>query len=317
MTILILILILFIISFVSQTMTPIQARCGQILGVTWATAIYLVTGAVASGSLLIASGESNALLTGMHGLPYYVYVNALFNVLVLIGIVTLVPKVGVGTAWAAGVVGRFSSALLFDHFGALNLVVDPLNIQKIAGATLVILGSFYFTKRKEVASLEPAVSAAHEKKDNVVPGWAFWGALALGVAIGASQTLMFTINAEAGQIVGVTGAVTVYLVLGAVLALLVSTVSKPEGAKAAFKLSPYYYLPGIVNVFIVGLPTVLIPMVGVGVFTAVSFAAMAVASMFFDRLGLLGMPKVSLTATRVMGAAIMLVGVLVLRLAQA
>jgi uncharacterized membrane protein YdcZ (DUF606 family) len=268
--------------------------------------------------LLMLARQEGVLWVNIQQLPYYVYLNGFFNVLVLIGIITLVPRVGVGTVWAAGVVGAFLTALSFDHFGVLGVAVNPLTFQKLLGAICIVFGAFFFTKRKRAASgidLGAMTEGVAGPASVASPGWVFWKLVGLGVAIGASQTLMSTINARSGQIVGVPGAVVIYLSLGALLALFLSLTTQRAQVKSITKLPAYYLLPGVVNVLIVGLPTIFIPIVGVGVFTAVTFAAMALASMFFDRLGLLGMPKVPLVTTRVIGSVTMLAGVLILRLA--
>jgi bacterial/archaeal transporter family-2 protein len=316
MSIVLLIAIVFIIAAINIIMVPIQARNGQILGVYWATAVYLVVGTVASLVLMIVRQETS-LIQNIKQIPYYVYLNGLFNVLIAIGFVTLVPKAGIGLTWASTTFGQFSAALIFDHFGVLGLSVAPMNIQKLIGAILIMSGSFLFARKKKIAVNRLGMSeGVQTPSSSSVKQWSNWSAIGLGIAIGGSQTMMSIINARSGQIIGVTGAVALYLGLGAVLSLIIVLIYQPKAAMLSVRLPFYYYTPGIANVLLVGLPAVLIPMVGVGIYTAVSFLASALASMLFDSIGAFGMSKIPVNVFRVAGVVIMLFGVLLLKLAQ-
>jgi transporter family-2 protein len=51
-----------------------------------------------------------------------------------------VPKIGVASLITIGIAGQIAMALLLDHFGALGLAKEPINLGRIAGAALVVAG---------------------------------------------------------------------------------------------------------------------------------------------------------------------------------
>ena len=50
------------------------------------------------------------------------------------------PRIGVASLITVGIAGQIAMALLLDHFGALGLTREPINVGRIAGALLVIAG---------------------------------------------------------------------------------------------------------------------------------------------------------------------------------
>lgn len=52
------------------------------------------------------------------------------------------PSIGALKTILLFVFGQILAALLFDHFGLLNLKVSPIDIQKIAGMILVLMGVY-------------------------------------------------------------------------------------------------------------------------------------------------------------------------------
>lgn len=111
--ILVVIGLVFGVSCLTQSMVPINARNGQVLGAYWATVVYLVVGAVASLILIVVRQET-AGAGNLGALPAYVYLNSFFNILVIVAAVEIVPRIGVGAAWSAGVVGQITTALMFS-----------------------------------------------------------------------------------------------------------------------------------------------------------------------------------------------------------
>ena len=123
---------------------------------------------------------------------------------------------------------------------------------------------------------------------------------------------MGTVNANVGQTIGISGAVTLYLAIGSLVAVAISIAYDPRGWRAIGGLPKYAFIPGVVNVLTVGLPATLIPIVGVSIFTSTSFTGYALTTMFLEKIGFLGMPKAQLTVHRVAGVVLMIVGVVIL-----
>jgi bacterial/archaeal transporter family-2 protein len=316
MNLLLLIGLTIVISIFSTAVVPLYARGGQLVGAYWAATLYLGAGAVVA-LLLLGMESAPVSLAAIQELPPYVYLNGFFNVLVVMAVVVLVPKIGVGTTWAATVVGQLAAAVAFDHIGFLGVSHRPVDLSKAIALVTVLVGLFLFARRQRGAT-PPA--GGEEPGAGVAPRRSSvrqWAGVGVGIVVGASIILMHTINARSGQLLGVTGAVALYLGLGTLLSLFLCLLLRPRDLARVARLPLQYYLPGIVNVLTVGLPALVIPLMGVALYTAATFVAQAVANMAFDYYGVLGMPRSGISAARVAGALLLFCGVLLLQAARA
>ena len=51
------------------------------------------------------------------------------------------PRIGVATMLTAAVAGQIFAALILDHFGLLGLERQPISMERVAGAALVLVGA--------------------------------------------------------------------------------------------------------------------------------------------------------------------------------
>jgi bacterial/archaeal transporter family-2 protein len=316
MNIFLLIAITLVISIFSTAMVPLFARGGQIVGPYWATTIYLGAGAIVALILLWVEGAPLSLPL-LQELPLFIYLNGFFNVLVLVVAVILVPRIGVGTTWAATVVGQLAAAVAFDHTGFLGVSQNPVDLPAGAALVLVLVGLLLFARGHRPAEASAEGSEAGVEVAPPTSGARQWVGVAIGIVVGGSIILMHTINARSGQSLGVTGAVALYLGLGALLSLLLCLLLWPRDLARVARLPPQYFLPGIVNVLTVGLPALVMPLMGIAIYTAATFVAQVIANMAFDSWGVLGMPRSGISPARIAGAFLLFCGVLLLHSARA
>ena len=52
------------------------------------------------------------------------------------------PRIGVGPLLTAAIAGQLLAAILLDHYGLLGLSRQPVNVEKIAGVVLVLIGAW-------------------------------------------------------------------------------------------------------------------------------------------------------------------------------
>ncbi len=132
----------------------------------------------------------------------------------------------------------------------------------------------------------------------------------VGLAAGAMISLQSVINASLGQYAGPIGAVLVVTVVSTVL---VAGAAVLMPAAATLRRLPglgqwYLYLGGVLGLFIIAVPVILVPRIGAtATITSIVCGqlAMAVAA---DQMGLLGTPKISIGAVRIVGLVFLAVG---------
>lgn len=297
------ILLLFLTLFLYSVTLPLYSRLGQNIGSFWASSLYLMTGTVTLCAWLLIKGEPLFVKEALHLGPV-VYINGLINVLVLMGIVMLIPRVGLAFIWATEVMGQISSALIMDTWKIFSPSQIPISTQRIMGVLLIIAGSIIFT----------LLTKSPKAKGKSAKAWPLWLCFVIGILIGAMQSLMNGVNTIAGMEIGVARALVLYFGMGACLSIILGALFFRKKLIEMLKVKPRYHIPGFVNILLVGIPPLVIPVLGVSVFTGISFLAAAFSTLLVDRIGFLGLTKIPISISKIIGLVIMLIGVITMSL---
>lgn len=73
-------------------------------------------------------------------LPWYVWIGGLYGAVFVVAAAWGVPRLGVATTITLMVAGQLLLSLVLDHFGAMGVPRQPLNLGRVAGVGLVLLG---------------------------------------------------------------------------------------------------------------------------------------------------------------------------------
>lgn len=105
-------------------------------------AAALISFAVGTATLLIVwFGSGNRPRAAQFaGLPWYAWLGGVYGALYVAVAAYAAPRLGLAALITIGIGGQIAMALLLDHFGALGLPREPINLGRIAGALLVIGG---------------------------------------------------------------------------------------------------------------------------------------------------------------------------------
>ena len=130
--------------------------------------------------------------------------------------------------------------------------------------------------------------------------------VAAGTAIGAQAP----INGALSRSIGTFQATTVNFAVGLALLLAILAVSGGFGGLAEIGEAPWWsLLGGACGVAIVSASIVGVGSLGAGGVTAAVVAGQLTASVVIDRLGLFGVDKQAITASKIVGIALLLAGV--------
>ena len=98
---------------------------------------YFIGGLVIALIMLFMRGGN---LAALRSLPWYVVFSGICGLLIIGSISFTVPRLGLAAAITIIVASQFVFGALFDHFGILGADIRPLNLQKVAGISIVMLG---------------------------------------------------------------------------------------------------------------------------------------------------------------------------------
>ncbi len=131
----------------------------------------------------------------------------------------------------------------------------------------------------------------------------------LTAAVGGLIALQAPINAGLGRSTGSLPAALVSFFVGTLLlALIVILAGHTGGLGSAFDVPWYYLIGGILGAAYVTVALVSVSTIGAGGVAAATITGQLTAAVVIDRLGILGLEKVPLSATRLAGVGLLLVG---------
>ncbi len=119
---------------------PIVSSMSQRIGSAAGSFVVHVSGAILSGILLIGRGGEN--IQNWRALSWYMLGSGFFGVVLYLTLNHTMPRLGATTALALIIIGQLAMGLLIDHFGLFGVAVRHLDLLRLAGAALLIVGGY-------------------------------------------------------------------------------------------------------------------------------------------------------------------------------
>jgi len=144
-------LLLISMALVLGAILPMQAAINARLAKTadnnpvMAAFVSFAVGTIALLIYLILAGQFNFRYVSGNS-PWWIWTGGLLGTFFVAGIVILLPRLGVALAFSLVIAGQMLTAILFDQFGWMDLVVKEISAGKIAGAILLIIGVILIRK---------------------------------------------------------------------------------------------------------------------------------------------------------------------------
>jgi bacterial/archaeal transporter family-2 protein len=140
--------------------------------------------------------------------------------------------------------------------------------------------------------------------------------LLLALAAGVLLPVQAGVNAQLRSVVGspLSAALVSFLVGTAGLVTAVVIFRAPTALRVAWVASPWWYwVGGLIGALYVVATIVLAPRLGAATLIAAVVAGQMIASLVLDQYGLLGFPTHPISGLRVLGAALVIVGVILVQ----
>jgi bacterial/archaeal transporter family-2 protein len=257
--------------------------------------LLLVVAAVA-GSLdafgLLADAEPWHLIGGLGSAIY-----------ITSGIV-LFPRLGAVVTVGLWIAGQMLASLALDGFGWLGVEAEALGAPEALGGVAVLAG----------VALIVRAQAERDGLGGLVRGGGGW--LALAVLAGAALPVQGAINAQlradldAPVAVGALSFVVATVAMATLLGLLLALAAIPRPRPSGLATLPWWgWLGGLCGAIYVVSVFALIPEIGVAATVALTVAGQQLASVMVDRHGLLRLPRREISARRLTGVGVLMVGV--------
>jgi bacterial/archaeal transporter family-2 protein len=270
--------------------------------------------AVATAVLLAVTllGGRVPALSLLPGIPWWHWLGGLGTAIYITSTILLFPRLGAVVSVGLFIAGQMLASLALDGFGLLGVAAkslgggDALGALAVAGGTALIVGAQ--TRTSPAMGTKPSAGSQL--------GW-----VVLGLVAGAALPIQGAVNAQLRADLHIPFAVaTISFAIAAVamvLILLPAIILRqaPRLELQKFASVPWWgWLGGLCGAAYVTAVFTAIPVIGAAVVVGLTVVGQQIASVFFDRYGLMRLPARPVTMPRLGGVAFLLFGVALIQL---
>lgn len=236
--------------------------------------------------------------------PWWIWLGGLMGSCFVLGNILLFPKLGAVQTVVLPILGQIIMGLSIDHFGLFHSPQVQVSALRILGALVVLAG------------IAVTLGVGRKNIAGDAEGAEVWLYRLIGIGVGMCSSIQAAVNGYLGTIAGSSlHAAEINLAVGAVLLLATVLVTSPKQLTRKVEPGPWWmWLGGVVGaIFVIGGAT-LVPVLGTAT-TVIAFnAGTIVGGQVMESVGAFGARKTPIDATRALGLAVIIVGVLAVRL---
>jgi transporter family-2 protein len=282
--------------------TSINTRLARHLGVTLlASMVSFMVGTIGLALAVLASGTALPLRATAASQPWWIWSGGLCGLIFLTMNMVLLPRIGASATVILPLFGQVVGGLVIDVTGAFGTTTRALTFGRVGGVLLVAVGAILVNWRHRApdATKGPAVATV-----------VLWAA---GVGAGVLGAVQATINGRLGTAMGspLAAALVSFTVgfLGLVLINLVARNRPHLTGRPAW----WVYTGGLIGATFVFAIAYVTPILGTSLAISAALLGQITGGLTLDHVGAFGSSPRHLTRRRLTGAALVLVGVLLVR----
>ena len=271
-----------------------------------ATLLQLLIGALALTLLALATG-SLIVLADLTQVPWWHAIGGTASALFVVSTILLFPRLGAVVTVGLIIAGQMSASLVLDGFGLLGVPATGFSASTWVGSFAVLAGTAAIVLGQTGAVSELSVSKL---------GWILLALLA-GAVLPVQGAVNGLLRADIGApfTVGAVSFLVATLAMALVMLVIVAFTDLPKPDLSNVRSMPWWgWLGGFVGALYVTTMFMAIPVIGTAAAVGLTVAGQQVASVFVDRHGWFRLPVRPVSAVRLAGVAVLLVGVAIIKL---
>lgn len=134
------ILTAFIMGAIYSIYLPMNSALSKHIGSPIAANITFFAIALTTSILLFIIGGQFEPIFKLKSVPLYLFIPGFLSAFIILGMTFLIPILGPRKTFILTISGQVLTAMFVGHFEVFNLPNDPITIQKIIGAFLILAG---------------------------------------------------------------------------------------------------------------------------------------------------------------------------------
>ncbi len=299
------VLLAVVVGAIIPIQTGVNTRLARHIGVTLlASLVSFGVGTVGLGIVLLATRTPLPLRATAESQPWWIWVGGLCGLIFLTMNMVLLPRIGASATVILPLFGQVVGGLVIDLLGAFGTTPRPLTVGRVLGVVLVALGAVLVNLRHRSA---PAASG---------PTWKTAALWAAGIGAGVLGAVQATVNGRLGTVMGSPlAAALVSFAVGLAGLALINLVARnrprPSGR------APWWsFLGGLIGAGFVFSIAYVTPILGTSLAISATLLGQVSGGLALDHFGAFGYPRRHLSRRRLLGAALVLVGVALVRFAS-
>ena len=300
-------LVALVLGVVVGGLIPVQSAinsrlANRIGAVLPASAISFAVGTAGLGLAAVLTGTAVPWATTATTQPWWIWLGGLCGLVFLTMNIVLLPRIGASATVVLPLVGQVFGGLLIDVTGAFGMAERPITVLRGLGALLVVAGAAGVNLLGRGGSAAPPVHAR--------PHPLLWVAAVLVGTLGAVQT---AVNGRLGQVMGSGLAAALVSFAIGTAGLLVVIVATRQRVRRAGELRGWMFSGGLLGAAFVLVNALNAPVLGTSLAVSVVLLGQVAIGLGMDHGGWLGVPRRRVTLARVASAAVVLLGVALVR----
>lgn len=113
----------------------------------WGAIISFSVGAIALVAYSLMTQQTPPLKK-ISAMPPYLFIGGALGAVYVLSVIVLFPKIGAVNIVIFTVLGQMLFSLIIDHYGWFGAATSPINWQKIAALTMMLVAIFWFQKSR-------------------------------------------------------------------------------------------------------------------------------------------------------------------------
>lgn len=139
------IVLAFAMGLIMSIYLPMNSSVAKYVGSSIAAnVIFFIVALLTSTLIFLLSGRWDTI-NHLNDVPAFLYLAGFVSAFVVLGTTFLIPHIGARKFFILLITGQILMAMVVSHFGILESPKDPINLQKMIGAALVLAGAVFST----------------------------------------------------------------------------------------------------------------------------------------------------------------------------
>ncbi|HEY0215947.1 MAG TPA: DMT family transporter [Cellulomonas sp.] len=284
--------------------TAINSRLSRFLGaILPASLVSFAIGTLGLGVLVLVSGTSVPWRATAADQPWCVWIGGLCGLAFLTLNIVLMPRIGASATVVLPLVGQVVGGLVIDLTGAFGTTQRALNPERVLGVVLVVLGAV-------LVNLQARRAGAPARSSRALA--VLW---LLGVAGGSLGAVQTAVNGRLGSVMGsALAAALVSFAVGTLGLVLLNLVTR-QRVRPTGRPPAWIWVGGLLGATFVLVNALNAPVLGTSLTVSVVLLGQIACGLVLDHRGWFGIAPRRASARRLAGAALVLLGVVLVRIA--